>query len=160
MKSELLEGIEYLKPLLKKVTPIEKKYLVGLIELFANEKQYETSIFEAVSEVLKNIFVNYPERFLANQSAELQVYVDRKKALFSTWYEFFPRSSSVISGQHGFQIYPQVILKHIYPTQIVKMDFMLYQLLVLKRKKINMPYLERTLTIMLCPSLLIFLQAQ
>lgn len=101
VKSELLEGIEYLKPLLKKVTPIEKKYLVGLIELFANEKQYETSIFEAVSEVLKNIFVNYPERFLANQSAELQVYVDRKKALFSTWYEFFPRSSSVISGQHG-----------------------------------------------------------
>jgi len=31
----------------------------------------------------------------------LKVYVDRKKALFSTWYEFFPRSSSEEQGKHG-----------------------------------------------------------
>jgi starch synthase (maltosyl-transferring) len=29
------------------------------------------------------------------------VYVDRPKALFSTWYEFFPRSSSPEKGKHG-----------------------------------------------------------
>ena len=38
---------------------------------------------------------------MANASKELQIYVDRKKALFSTWYEFFPRSSSQTEGQHG-----------------------------------------------------------
>jgi starch synthase (maltosyl-transferring) len=31
----------------------------------------------------------------------LKVYVDRKKALFSTWYEFFPRSASPEEGKHG-----------------------------------------------------------
>ena len=29
------------------------------------------------------------------------MYVDRKKALFSTWYEFFPRSGSEVEGKHG-----------------------------------------------------------
>ncbi|GAB3529691.1 alpha-1,4-glucan--maltose-1-phosphate maltosyltransferase [Pontibacter brevis] len=31
----------------------------------------------------------------------LQLYVERKKALFSAWYEFFPRSASPLAGQHG-----------------------------------------------------------
>jgi starch synthase (maltosyl-transferring) len=31
----------------------------------------------------------------------LGIYVDRKKALFSTWYEFFPRSASQEPGKHG-----------------------------------------------------------
>ncbi|MBC8414014.1 alpha-1,4-glucan--maltose-1-phosphate maltosyltransferase [bacterium] len=32
---------------------------------------------------------------------ELQVVVDRKKAVFSTWYERFPRSCSAEQGRHG-----------------------------------------------------------
>ncbi len=100
VKSELLEGIEYLKPLLKKASASEKKYLETLVKLFADEKSYDKSITEAVSNDLKSIFLNYPDKFLANQSEDLQVYVDRKKALFSTWYEFFPRSSKG-TQEHG-----------------------------------------------------------
>jgi starch synthase (maltosyl-transferring) len=100
VKSELLEGIEYLKPLLKKVSTSEKKYLETLIKSFADEKQYDSAIKEAISNDLRNIFLNYPEKFLANKSVDLQVYVDRKKALFSTWYEFFPRSSKG-TQEHG-----------------------------------------------------------
>ena len=100
VKSELLEGIEYLKPLLKKCSASEKKYLETLVKLFADEKSYNKSIIEAVSNDLKIIFLNYPDKFLANQSEDLQVYVDRKKALFSTWYEFFPRSSKG-TQEHG-----------------------------------------------------------
>ena len=48
-----------------------------------------------------SIFKKYPKKFLANTSKEYGVYVDRKKALFSTWYEFFPRSSSKQPGKHG-----------------------------------------------------------
>ena len=101
VKSELLEGIEYLKPLLTKVSASDKKYLIDLSRLFADEKQYEQAISAAVSHDLKTIFKNYPAKILANQSAELQVYVDRKKALFSTWYEFFPRSASRQADKHG-----------------------------------------------------------
>ncbi|WP_299113808.1 alpha-1,4-glucan--maltose-1-phosphate maltosyltransferase [uncultured Winogradskyella sp.] len=101
VKSELLEGITYLKPLLKKATSSEKKYLQECIEAFSNDKDYDWAINEAKGIKLHDIFYKYPEKHLSNQTKELQVYVDRKKALFSTWYEFFPRSSSKLEGQHG-----------------------------------------------------------
>ncbi len=101
VKSELLEGVEYIKPLLSKVSASDKKYLTELSKLFSDEKSYDKAIAEATSDTLKTIFKENPTKFLANQSAELKVYVDRKKALFSTWYEFFPRSASSVPGQHG-----------------------------------------------------------
>jgi starch synthase (maltosyl-transferring) len=99
--SELLEGAELLKPLLKKANKEEKEYLGDCIEAFQSADQYEKAIAEAKSEHLHDIFVKYPEKHLANISHDLQIYVDRKKAEFSTWYEFFPRSASETEGQHG-----------------------------------------------------------
>ncbi|MBO3116329.1 alpha-1,4-glucan--maltose-1-phosphate maltosyltransferase [Winogradskyella sp. DF17] len=101
VKSELLEGISLLKPLIKKVTKEEQDYLEYCIASFKDEAKYDLAIKEAKSSELYDIFVKYPEKHLANESKELQVYVDRKKARFSTWYEFFPRSASEIEGQHG-----------------------------------------------------------
>ncbi len=100
VKSELLEGAELLKPLLKKVNADEKKYITQLITLFKTEKDYQLAIKEAVSETLHTIFLHYPSKLLANKSIEYGIYVDRKKALFSTWYEFFPRSASG-TKKHG-----------------------------------------------------------
>ncbi|OYQ38091.1 alpha-1,4-glucan--maltose-1-phosphate maltosyltransferase [Flavobacterium cyanobacteriorum] len=99
--SELLEGAEYIKAILDKAAKAEQEYLKRLISLFNNEKDYDEAVREAVSDKLKSIFKKYPSRFLASQSAELRVYVDRQKALFSTWYEFFPRSASAEEGKHG-----------------------------------------------------------
>ncbi|MBC8754750.1 alpha-1,4-glucan--maltose-1-phosphate maltosyltransferase [Kordia sp. YSTF-M3] len=99
--SELLEGVEILKPLLKKVTKTEKEYLETCIANFKDASKYNEAIEAAKSETLHNIFVKYPEKILANSSHDLQVYVDRKKAQFSTWYEFFPRSASETEGTHG-----------------------------------------------------------
>lgn len=101
IKSELLEGAEYLKPLLKGATKDEKGYLEHLIHIFQEESSYEEAIREAVSDRLVGIFTKYPSKFLSNESKEFKVYVDRQKARFSTWYEFFPRSSSEVEGQHG-----------------------------------------------------------
>ena len=50
---------------------------------------------------MHHIFTKYPQKILANTSDEYKVYVDRKKARFSTWYEFFPRSASEHEGVHG-----------------------------------------------------------
>lgn len=101
VKSELLEGVIYLEPLVKKATKEEKDYLNYCIDSFKNEQKYNEAIKEARSANLHQIFKKYPEKHLANESKELQVYVDRKKARFSTWYEFFPRSASEVPGQHG-----------------------------------------------------------
>lgn len=99
--SELLEGIGFLKKCEKKATNSEKTYLKELIIIFADTSKYNEAVVEAVSDKLHNIFLKYPEKKLVNTSKELGVYVDRLKARFSTWYEFFPRSASQKDNVHG-----------------------------------------------------------
>lgn len=101
VKSELLEGAEYCEAILKEVSKEEQTFLKNAIGAFQDEKRYDEAIAIALSERLHHIFAAHPTRLLLNQSAELRIYVDRKKALFSTWYEFFPRSSSAEPGKHG-----------------------------------------------------------
>ena len=101
VKSELLEGAEYVKAVQEFANDSENEYLNMLINYFTTESDYDNAVIEATSYRLKQIFKKYPIRFLENKSLELQVYVDRKKALFSTWYEFFPRSASPEIGRHG-----------------------------------------------------------
>jgi starch synthase (maltosyl-transferring) len=48
------------------------------------------------------LFVQHPsKKFSFTYDNNLRVYVDREKARFSTWYEFFPRSASSEKGKHG-----------------------------------------------------------
>ncbi|MFN3641244.1 MAG: alpha-1,4-glucan--maltose-1-phosphate maltosyltransferase, partial [Flavobacterium sp.] len=82
-------------------TKEEKDFLKNCSNAFTDEKLYDLGLKLAMSEELQLIFEKYPTRLLANQSKELRVFVDRNKALFSTWYEFFPRSASQIPGKHG-----------------------------------------------------------
>ena len=101
VKSELLEGAEYVKAVLQLANDQEKGYLHHAASCFTNEAEYDKAVQIAISTELHHIFKKYPIRFLENKSAELKVYVDRQKALFSTWYEFFPRSASAEEGKHG-----------------------------------------------------------
>lgn len=101
VKSELLEGAEYIRAILDLVDEDDKQYLKELIHFFTTDSQYDNAISQTQSQRLIDIFKKYPIRFLENQSSELQIYVDRKKALFSTWYEFFPRSASSEPWKHG-----------------------------------------------------------
>jgi len=99
--SELLEGVEYLQKTAKKATKKEQAYLAELIAQFQNDADYENALAAATSETLKTLFTKYPEKHLMNESPELPAYVDRERARFSTWYEFFPRSASQTEGVHG-----------------------------------------------------------
>ncbi|TAI48292.1 alpha-1,4-glucan--maltose-1-phosphate maltosyltransferase [Flagellimonas allohymeniacidonis] len=101
LKSELLDGVQYLKYLSKKVSDKDKDRLKKWIDQFKDPGKYEEAVKNATSEKLHKWFLKHPQRVLANESKTLQVYVDRKKASFSTWYEFFPRSSSPKPNVHG-----------------------------------------------------------
>ncbi|TDD93897.1 alpha-1,4-glucan--maltose-1-phosphate maltosyltransferase [Flavobacterium cellulosilyticum] len=101
VNSELLEGIEFVNAVLEFANHSEKELLDKAAYFFANQSDYDQAIHIAMSSELHQIFKKYPIRFLENRSSELKVYVDRKKALFSTWYEFFPRSASNEEGKHG-----------------------------------------------------------
>lgn len=101
VQSELLEGAEYVAQIVKMVGKEEKAYLKKVIEQFKDPQQYDLAIASAMSPELTALFYEHPVLYIENQSHELQVYVDRSKALFSTWYEFFPRSASEVPGKHG-----------------------------------------------------------
>ncbi|MAM19895.1 MAG: alpha-1,4-glucan--maltose-1-phosphate maltosyltransferase [Christiangramia sp.] len=101
VKSELLEGAEILKPLLKKCTKQEAVFIKKAIADFTDEDRMDEACATCTDPYLEEILLKYPHKAVPNESQEYPVYVDRKKALFSTWYEFFPRSASNKAGKHG-----------------------------------------------------------
>ncbi len=101
VKSELLEGAEILKPLLKKCKKDEAKFIKTAIEAFSDEDKMDEASGICTDPFLEEILIRYPHKAVPNETREYPVYVDRKKALFSTWYEFFPRSASAEAGKHG-----------------------------------------------------------
>jgi len=101
VRSELLEGADHIKKILDKVNSKDKAYLEHLIKIFKNDNDYGEAITEASTDRIKELFYANPLKILSNTSLEYKTYVDRKKARFSTWYEFFPRSTSEHKGAHG-----------------------------------------------------------
>lgn len=98
---ELEDGIQYLKEA-KKKSKENAEYLAQLITAFKDTKEYNFAIQEAQSERLHDIFWENPSKqFATTYDKLLPLYVDRKKALYSTWYEFFPRSTAKNAGEHG-----------------------------------------------------------
>ena len=74
------------------------------LDHFAPQTKQEESIRLAKSEHLTELFELHPYRpFVAEGNHELQVYVDREKAAFSTWYEFFPRSAGKGKSHGSFK---------------------------------------------------------
>lgn len=53
-----------------------------------------------VTRELQELVERNPNRHFSTQTSDFPVRADRKRACFSTWYEFFPRSASG-AGQHG-----------------------------------------------------------
>ncbi len=101
VRSELLDGVQYLNYLHGQLSGKERETAQGWISAFEDESQYEAAIKVATSKKLHGWFLQYPQRRGPSNSKVLQVYVDRKKARFSTWYEFFPRSAASEPGKHG-----------------------------------------------------------
>ena len=101
VSSELLEGVVLIDNIINRVNTDDRGYLEHLKYVFNNTDLYKEAVQEARSERLRHIFYKYPDKKLVNSTDEYKVYVDRLKARFSTWYEFFPRSASEKEGAHG-----------------------------------------------------------
>ncbi|MGH3862672.1 maltotransferase domain-containing protein, partial [Actinokineospora sp.] len=55
-------------------------------------------IAEAVSEAVHRVMTEHPVRELLTKGKPLQIWVDRKPALYGSWYEFFPRSTGGVDA--------------------------------------------------------------
>ncbi|MGH7908287.1 MAG: maltotransferase domain-containing protein, partial [Thermodesulfobacteriota bacterium] len=100
-KFDLLIGTRYIEEVSKRVSGSDKRKLIEFSN-FLREVDTEKAISIALDEELSELMDKYPDRrFATNYEKELAVVVDREKALFSTWYERFPRSCSREPGKHG-----------------------------------------------------------
>ncbi len=99
---ELLIGANHLEKMLKKATRREKTEITKVIALFRDERKYEKAVEEALSQQVAQWIRKYPDdSIITEYPVSGQVFADRKKAGFSTWYELFPRSTSFTLGKHG-----------------------------------------------------------
>ncbi len=55
----------------------------------------------ATDVMLHELALRYPDKRFATDSPELSIIVDPVRARFSSWYEFFPRSTAETAGVHG-----------------------------------------------------------
>jgi len=102
VRTELLEGSELAKALVKKnKKKDDKEELKRLSELFADENRHEEAVRIVMNPAFAAIVEKYPFKQFHSSSNRLKIFVERSKALFSTWYEFFPRSASQTPGEHG-----------------------------------------------------------
>ncbi|HER41215.1 MAG TPA: DUF3416 domain-containing protein, partial [Salinimicrobium catena] len=102
LRTELLIGAQFMEGALPQATAANKKKLNEWIELLRDDEKEAQAISEALSDTASRVMYESRDRSKAFQyDRVLEVRVERKKTLFSAWYEFFPRSASPEKGRHG-----------------------------------------------------------
>ena len=101
LKADFLIGAGYLEEASKRAPPEDKEKLLKVAEALKKCEESEEVFSIALSEELSELMAKYLQGFVVSSQKELTVVVDRAKALFSTWYELFPRSCASEPGKHG-----------------------------------------------------------
>lgn len=102
IRVDILTGIQYIKDSSQRASADDKKTLLAYIDLLKTGENGQNAVSIAFSEELGKLMNGYQDRkFATNYGKELPVVVDRPKALFSAWYERFPRTCSPEHGRHG-----------------------------------------------------------
>lgn len=102
LKVDLMIGAGYVEEASERASKQDRKKLIHFAELLKKEVDTKEADSLALSEELTELMSKHTERKLATlYGKELTVVVDREKALFSSWYELFPRSCLSEPGRHG-----------------------------------------------------------
>ncbi|MGC4022868.1 MAG: alpha-1,4-glucan--maltose-1-phosphate maltosyltransferase [Cyclobacteriaceae bacterium] len=96
LKVELMEGAIMLGKLSK-----QKPDLSKFVSKLEDKKKYAESLDLVLSEEFASVVENNPLKEIISKSEEFTVVVESYKSNFSSWYEFFPRSSSLEKDKHG-----------------------------------------------------------
>jgi starch synthase (maltosyl-transferring) len=98
---ELGIGLTYIEEAAKRAPDADARRLIELAKAL-RAMDRERTLALALDPELSGLMERYPDRrFATRYEKELAVVVDRPKALFSAWYERFPRSCGDIPGRHG-----------------------------------------------------------
>ncbi len=97
LKVELMEGAAFLR----RLVPANSE-LKTIAEKLTDQSKYDAAIALVLGERFAEIVNQNPlKENVTKLDAECKIVVELAKANFSSWYEFFPRSSSLESGKHG-----------------------------------------------------------
>jgi starch synthase (maltosyl-transferring) len=100
-KVELLMGADLIDDSLGIAPSKDRKRLKKLGKILKGTN-LEEAISIALGDELAELMEKNPDKASATRfEKELRVVVDRPRALFSAWYERFPRSTSSLPGKHG-----------------------------------------------------------
>ncbi|MDT0685875.1 alpha-1,4-glucan--maltose-1-phosphate maltosyltransferase [Autumnicola psychrophila] len=102
VRTELLIGADLMEDALERLPATQKKQLRNWIKLIKDEEKESEAISKVFEDAVKKIMYQARNREKATQYHKiLTARVERKRALFSAWYEFFPRSTAENHGEHG-----------------------------------------------------------
>lgn len=90
---DLMIGAEILLKICQNAEDEDKNKIRQLTDILTHPDNIKTAVETILSKEVKEMVAKYPDKSKMSQYPdELPVSVSRTKALFSTWYEFFPRS--------------------------------------------------------------------
>jgi starch synthase (maltosyl-transferring) len=81
--------------------PADREALLDWASRIMSANDVAQAVTFAIDEELSGLLYNYRPEDIVSRSAPLKLEIERKKASFSSWYEFFPRSASQEPGKHG-----------------------------------------------------------
>jgi len=102
VSTELLIGAEMIESTAKKAATGPADTLESWARNLREPRDQAIAIDSALSEQLSRLMFEHADRSLATEFPKAYtVWVERPKALFSAWYELFPRSASPEPDTHG-----------------------------------------------------------
>ena len=102
LETELKIGADLMEEAIARANASQKKKLQSWTKQLRDNKNEEESVALALSQEVSDLMYETRDRTKSHRyDRELEVKVERKRALFSAWYEFFPRSTAPNEGEHG-----------------------------------------------------------
>lgn len=96
------EGVLLLERLLPDLTGADEATVRDAAKALADTRRpVEARLAAAESTELAEVLDAHPLRDLLTHEGPYPLYVDRQRALFSSWYEFFPRSEGAVADADG-----------------------------------------------------------
>ncbi len=98
---EIADGAVLLERRRKQLPTAARSALDETVELLRSDAELSRKVAAAADEDLDALLERHPERLDASTSDDLPLWVDRERALFSAWYEMFPRSEGATETTSG-----------------------------------------------------------
>ncbi|MDQ3395088.1 MAG: alpha-1,4-glucan--maltose-1-phosphate maltosyltransferase [Bacteroidota bacterium] len=101
ISTEILVGAQLMEEALPGAKPTQAKQLHSVTRKLKNSNG-QSAVSDGLTDEITSLMYQLGDRSNASTYSKLlKVDVERKKALFSTWYELFPRSTAQEQGKHG-----------------------------------------------------------